>query len=49
MIEFAVRSTRIFTPEGPREGAVLVEKLPPAPEGFEVTRVDVVVRLRRKA
>jgi Fur family iron response transcriptional regulator len=27
---------------------VLVEKLPPAPEGFEVARVDVVVRLRRK-
>ena len=26
MIEFAVRSTRIYTPDGPREGAVLVEK-----------------------
>ncbi len=25
MIEFAVRSTRIYTPEGPREGALLVE------------------------
>ena len=25
MIELAVRSTRIYTPEGPREGAVLIE------------------------
>jgi Fur family iron response transcriptional regulator len=27
---------------------VLVDKLPTAPEGYEIARVDVVVRLRRK-
>src|SRR5580704_17576552 len=27
---------------------VLVDKLPTAPDGFEIARVDVVVRLRRK-
>src|ERR1700743_3011344 len=27
----------------------LVEKLPAAPEGYEIARVDVVVRLRRKS
>jgi Fur family iron response transcriptional regulator len=27
---------------------VLVDKLPPAPDGYEIARVDVVVRLRRK-
>lgn len=32
----------------PEEGVVL-DKLPEAPEGFEIARVDVVVRLRRKA
>ncbi|MBV8768848.1 MAG: transcriptional repressor, partial [Hyphomicrobiales bacterium] len=29
--------------------AVEVSDVPPAPEGFEVARVDVVVRLRRKS
>jgi Fur family transcriptional regulator, iron response regulator len=29
--------------------AVEVSDVPPAPEGFEIARVDVVVRLRRKA
>ena len=28
--------------------AVIVDKTPTAPEGFEIARVDVVVRLRRK-
>lgn len=28
--------------------AIEVSALPPAPEGFEIARVDVVVRLRRK-
>jgi Fur family iron response transcriptional regulator len=32
----------------PEEGVVL-DKLPEAPEGYEIARVDVVVRLRRKA
>jgi Fur family transcriptional regulator, iron response regulator len=27
----------------------IVNKLPPAPDGYEIARVDVVVRLRRKA
>jgi Fur family transcriptional regulator, iron response regulator len=27
---------------------MLVGKLPPAPEGYEISRIDVVVRLRRK-
>ncbi len=30
------------------EASVTVDRLPEAPEGFEVARVDVVVRLRRK-
>lgn len=30
------------------EAGVVVDKLPSAPEGYEVARVDVVVRLRRK-
>ncbi|MFN3295012.1 MAG: transcriptional repressor, partial [Gemmobacter sp.] len=30
------------------EAEVVVEKAPIAPEGYEVARVDVVVRLRRK-
>jgi Fur family transcriptional regulator, iron response regulator len=30
------------------EAEVIVEKAPQAPEGFEIARVDVVVRLRRK-
>jgi Fur family iron response transcriptional regulator len=29
--------------------SVEVSDVPPAPEGFEIARVDVVVRLRRKA
>jgi Fur family transcriptional regulator, iron response regulator len=31
------------------ETETLFDKLPQAPEGFEIARVDVVVRLRRKA
>jgi Fur family iron response transcriptional regulator len=30
------------------EAEVLVEKAPPAPDGYEVARVDVIVRLKRK-
>ena len=41
-----------LTGEGLKEvlqGAqVLVDKLPTAPDGYEIARVDVVVRLRRK-
>src|SRR5262252_3178964 len=29
--------------------AVMLDKMPAAPEGYEIARVDVVVRLRRKA
>jgi Fur family iron response transcriptional regulator len=29
-------------------GAEIVGKMPAAPEGYEITRIDVVVRLRRK-
>jgi Fur family transcriptional regulator, iron response regulator len=29
-------------------GAAVLDKMPTAPEGYEITRVDVVVRLRRK-
>lgn len=31
------------------EASVTVDRLPEAPEGFEVARVDVVVRLRKKS
>jgi Fur family iron response transcriptional regulator len=37
--------TTVFDIPGPH---VAVDKLPEAPEGYEVARVDVVVRLRRK-
>ncbi|MGQ3356024.1 MAG: iron response transcriptional regulator IrrA [Phreatobacter sp.] len=37
--------TTVFDIPGPH---VAVDKLPQAPEGYEVARVDVVVRLRRK-
>ena len=30
------------------DAQVLMDKLPTAPEGYEIARVDVVVRLRRK-
>jgi len=32
----------------PRDADVIVGKTPTPPEGFEIARVDVVVRLRRK-
>ncbi|MBV8418691.1 MAG: transcriptional repressor, partial [Hyphomicrobiales bacterium] len=28
---------------------VIVDKMPAAPEGYEVARVDVIVRVKRKA
>jgi Fur family iron response transcriptional regulator len=31
------------------ETEALLDRMPEAPEGFEIARVDVVVRLRRKA
>ena len=31
------------------EAVVIVDKMPGAPDGFEIARIDVVVRLRRKA
>lgn len=33
----------------PEVAGVVVERLPEAPEGFEIANIDVVVRLRRKA
>ena len=32
----------------PWQGEVYIGELPPVPEGYEITRVDVVVRLKPK-